>query len=369
MEATALEWGRLRPGTSIEWSFRPLAAFNDEPVEELAPRFDVLVIDHPFVGRAAATGCLLALDTLLGADELAVLAADAVGASHASYRYAGRQWALAIDAACQVAVAREDLLDGPAPRSWDDVCTLAASRPGAVALPLYPTDAICSLLTLCATLGAPAGHGERFFPDPDAGKLALGLLSDLVPLLHPASLELSPPGVLDLMRATDEIAYVPLVFGYTNYARQSVEGARLRFLEPPSAGDALPSLPLLGGAGIAVSRSCEAWLEAVAFASWVAGAAAQREVVFPAGGQPASRSAWLDPVLDAACGGFFSVTLCALERAHVRPREPWWPAFQEEAGVDLQRGLAERAAPESIAAELEATFRRHRRASAITGAQ
>lgn len=361
LRAATCEW-RERTGVEIEWSARPLAAFNDEPVAELALRADLLVVDHPFSGTAAALGCLAPLDVLLPGGQLEALAADAIGESHRSYAYAGHQWALALDAACQVAVARDDLLEelgARAPATWDEVTALAARAPSRVALPLYPTDAICSLLTVAANAGSPAATGRTLFPDREAGIAVAARLADLVPLVHPDSFELNPPALLDRMRDSDDVVYAPLTFGYTNYARPEAPDQRLRFLDIPSSGLG-PVGSLLGGAGLAVSSSSPRQQAAAAFAAWICGSEAQRELVFPAGGQPGSRSVWLDPVLDAASGGFFSGTLASVEGAHVRPREAWWPRFQEEAGELLAAALRARTSPAASVDALERLFAAHR---------
>jgi len=363
MLAAARAWATLRPGAEIEWSARPLAAFNDQPLEELARSSDLLVIDHPFTGTATRTACLAPLDELLPESVLAERADDSVGQSHASYSYGGSQWALAVDAACQVGVARDDLLahhGRRVPETWEEVLALAAALPGRVAVPLYPTDAICSLLSLCANLGAEAAGNDSFFPDRDVGARALSVLSELVPHLHEESFSFNPPRALDRMRDSDEIAYMPLVFGYTNYSRPGAGArARLRFVDIPSARDR-PVGSLLGGAGLAVSSRSRRPFEAAAFAAWATGRDAQVEVIFPAGGQPASRSAWLDPALDAASGGFFSGTRATINAAHVRPRAPWWPPFQEEAGHVVVHALREREQAADAVAALERLYRRRR---------
>lgn len=363
MRAAAAVWAETRPGVSIEWDARPLAAFNDQPLGELTDRYDLLVIDHPFVGTAAELGCLAPLERLLGQGELDTLAADSVGGSHDAYAYAGSQWALAIDAACQVAAVRDDLLAGiglPAPTTWRDVLGLARANPGHLGLPLYPTDAICSLLTICASSGIAAAGGPTLFLDPLTGERAVETLSELVPYLHPASLEESPPVLLERMSATSELAYVPLAFGYTTYARPRPPGtARLRFLDIPSAGHG-PIGSILGGAGLAVSAASPVAAEAAAFAAWACGARAQVEVIFPAGGQPASRAVWADPALDATAGGFFGGTRRTIESAWVRPRDPWWPGFQEAAGEVLAGCLRVGVPPAGIAATLERVYREHR---------
>jgi len=181
-----------------------------------------------------------------------------------------------------------------------------------------------------------------------------------VPRLHRESFAFNPPRALDRMRDSDEIVYMPLVFGYTNYSRPGEgAGARLRFADIPSAGRG-PAGSLLGGAGLAVSSSSRHPDEAAAFAAWATGRDAQARVIFPAGGQPASRSAWLDPALDAASGRFFSGTRATIEAAHVRPREPWWPPFQEEAGHVLVRALRQQQPAADALDELERLYRRHR---------
>jgi multiple sugar transport system substrate-binding protein len=259
-------------------------------------------------------------------------------------------------------VARDDLLAHHrqrAPATWDEVAALAAALPGGVAIPLYPTDAICSLLTLCANLGGPAAGGDFFFSDRDVGEQALALLGRLTPLLHSESLAFNPPRALDRMRDSEEIVYMPLSFGYTNYSRTDAHARpRLRFLDIPSAGRG--PVGSVGGAGLAVSSASCHPEEAAAFAAWATGRATQAAVVFPAGGQPASRFVWLDPALDAASGGFFSGTRATIEAAHIRPRAPWWPPFQEEAGHLVARALRERRPPGDTAAELERLYRRHR---------
>ena len=361
MLAATRVWAERRPEVAIEWSERPLAAFNDQPIETLASRFDLLVIDHPFVGTAAATGCLAPLDGLVPRALLAERARDSIGPSHESYAYEGNQWALAVDAACQVAVVREDLLDElgqRAPATWEDVVAFAEAKVGRVAIPLSPTDAICSVLTLCASLGAPAAAGASFFSDPTTGREALALLSRLLPALHPESLDFSPPLALERMRGSDEIVYIPLVFGYSNYSRPAGGRPRLRFLDIVSNGRD-PAGSLLGGAGLAVSSTSRHQAEATEFAVWVSGSEAQASVVFPAGGQPASRSAWLDATLDEASGFFFSGTRATIEAAHVRPRAPWWPGFQEEAGHVVASALRERRPAAALADELERLYRRH----------
>jgi multiple sugar transport system substrate-binding protein len=176
LRAGAEVW-RERTGVAIEWQARSLRAFGDQPLEELAGSFDLLSIDHPFVGTAHALGCLAPLDELLPRETLAALAADGVGASHASYTYAGHQWGPATDAACQVAAVRGDLVGGAAPVTWQDVLELAARQSGRVGIPLVPADAICSYVTLLANAGHPPPASASAFARRDTGQAAIGTLA------------------------------------------------------------------------------------------------------------------------------------------------------------------------------------------------
>ncbi len=107
---------------------RSLQAFADEPISELAKRYDLLVIDHPWAGFAAQTGVIVPLDDFLSKAFLEDQAVNSVGKSHESYSYNKHQWALAIDAATPVAAYREDLFDKlnlKIPQTWEDLVSLA----------------------------------------------------------------------------------------------------------------------------------------------------------------------------------------------------------------------------------------------------
>lgn len=350
-------WGRLRPEVELSWEHRSLMAFGDEPLEEVADRYDLLVIDHPFCGTAEATGTLAPLEDLLPHDRLTALGADAIGPSHDSYSYHGHQWGLATDAACQVAAVRDELLEGaPAPATWEDVRELARLLPGRVALPLSPTQAMCAFLTVCANAGSPAAEDPARLVEWDVGLPAVELLAELYRLGPPDALEWQPPDVLGRLTAGEELVYVPLAFGFVTYARADRVQQPCRFLDVPSAG-AGPVGSILGGAGLAVSSTSAEPAEAAAFAAFASGAEAQLALVGHAGGQPGSRTAWNDPGLDRAAGGFFSGTSATIERAWVRPRERWWPAFQLEAGRLLNRGLGGVVPPRTILESLDSLYR------------
>lgn len=357
LRACSEAWERLHPGVELVWNNRSLTDFGEEPLEDVAHRYDLIMIDHPFCGTAEATGTLTPLDNLLGREVLATLAADSVGPSHASYLFHGRQWALATDAACQVAAVRDDLLAGTsAPNTWDEVRALARAQSGRVAVPLAPAQAMCAFLTLCANAGSPAADDPARLVEPGVGLVAVELLDELYRLGPPEALAWEQPDVLSHLASGNGLVYVPIVFGFVTYARADRVQFPCRFLDLPSAG-AGPVGAILGGAGLAVSATSEHAEEAAAFAAFASGAEAQRAIVGPSGGQPGSRTAWNAPELDSAANGFFSGTSATIEQAWVRPRERWWPAFQLEGGRMLNRGLAEAESPRRLLEALDSRYR------------
>ncbi len=354
MEACTQTWV-THGGKEIVWEWRSLTAFGDQPLDEVASAYDLLVIDHPFCGTAVATGSLAPLDELIPADHLAKLAADSIGPSYASYSYAGHQWALATDAACQVTAVRDDLLGDAPIDTWDAVVEVARSRPGRVALPLSPPHAISSWLTLVANARGPLANGASL-TDAEAGMRAFELLHELASLGPDEALAWEPPDALARLTDADELVCVPLTYGYVTYSTAGSVALPCRFTDIPSAGYG-PVGSVLGGAGLAVSSSSRRRAEAAAFAAWASGEDAQSRLVAPSGGQPGSRTAWLDPSLDAAAGGFYSGTRASVEAAWVRPRDAWWPAFQLEAGALLNAALRESLPGATTIARLEDLYR------------
>src|SRR5580658_1021108 len=81
MLATAQRFGEIHPEIEIAWETRSLQSFADEPLEILAARYDLLVIDHPSCGRAAAGGFLLPLDEVIPPELLHGLEENSVGES------------------------------------------------------------------------------------------------------------------------------------------------------------------------------------------------------------------------------------------------------------------------------------------------
>jgi multiple sugar transport system substrate-binding protein len=359
MVATAQRYSELHPGIEIVWEKRSLQEFADQPLDRLAEAYDLLVIDHPWAGFAAAQGILRRLDDLLPADFLQQQAAHAVGQSHASYRYGESQWALAIDAAAPVAAWRPDLLEkagAEVPRTWEEVIALA--RRGLVACPSIPLDTYGNFLNLCVTAGAAIFPDEETVVAEEAGVQALERLRELAALVPRRFFELNPIRTLEVMSREEGFAYCPYTYGYANYARDGYARHPLWFGEPPAVGGR-PASTMLGGTGLAISARCGEPAAAAAYAAFVAAPETQAALYFDSGGQPGHRQAWLDGRINRESRDFFRRTLPALDRAFVRPRHEHYLQFQDRAGDVVHRFLRGegRARAAMALAELTALYR------------
>ncbi|MGI8476194.1 MAG: ABC transporter substrate-binding protein [Thermomicrobiales bacterium] len=368
MVATAAAFAAQRPDVRVTWQTRSLQDFADYPVEKLAELFDLVLIDHPFMGFAAATGCILPVDEHLDAAFLADQAAHSVGPSHGSYCYAGRQWALATDAASHVSAYRPDLLERigvDVPRTWDAVLALARGRAAKadcrVAVPLIPVDTLMCFLSICANAGEPAFTDDARVVGRAMGRHALETLRLLGDACHPESLDWNPIRAYERMSASDEIAYVPLAFGYANYAEPGFRPHLVRFTDIPAAADGVPRGGILGGVGLVVSATTRHPEAAFAYARFVADAETQRGLYFSSGGQPGHRGAWLDESVNAASSDFFKGTLETLDNAYLRPRYLGFMGVQEKAGELLHRFLRERAPVDVTLDAFDALYRGSRR--------
>jgi multiple sugar transport system substrate-binding protein len=259
--AAAAEYAR-RTGVEVRWEFRSLQAFADEPLEHLAARYDLLVIDHPHVPLAAEKGLLAPLDGAGHDEELAALAADALGPSHETYAHGGRQYGLATDSAAQVAVHRPDLLTD-APTDWEGVLDLA--REGRVLWPAKPVDAFSTLCTLAAGRGTPVNAAPGSFLAPEDAAPVLDLMHRLAERVPRWCLAANPIEVAEALSGEERWSYTPLAFGYSNYSRAGFRPHRLRYVDMPGVAGSL-----LGGAGVAVSAQASDLDAARAYALWVA---------------------------------------------------------------------------------------------------
>jgi multiple sugar transport system substrate-binding protein len=363
MVATAQRFAELHPDTAIHWQKRSLQKFADAPLADLAARFDLLVIDHPSIGEAAAHELLLPLDEHLPSGILADQAANTVGSSHASYFYNGHQYALAIDAATPIAGWRPDLLanaDAEVPKTWDDLLTLA--RRGLITVPAIPIDSLMHLFMMSNALGAEPFTTPGEVLPKSTGAEALHLLRELVQLAAPGSLQRNPIATWQLLAESSTIAYCPFAYGYSNYSRA---GYASHVIEtgPPVLFRGNPLRTTLGGAGLAISRTTKHPAKALAYAEFVASPTSQRTLYTTSGGQPGHRSAWLDDESNRLCNNFFRSTLSTLDNAWVRPRFPGFISFQDHASQIVHSYLEHGGREEAVLQRLNDALGQHHNAT------
>jgi multiple sugar transport system substrate-binding protein len=348
LRQSALDFQKLHPNVSVHWDKRSLAAFGAQPLEVLAAEYDLVIIDHPFCGTAVALDCLVDLSTLLPTAYIDELRADSVGPSTDSYALGGGRWALPTDAAAQVAAYRNDLLaqlDSSVPSTFAEVVTLAkhARRAGKfVALPLCKTDAACTFVSLLANLGGAPKHtpdtsNDTSSIDRNIACEAIEQLQELALHVHPACVEWSPVSTFEHMQATNEIVYVPFIFGYSNYARPSQ--VPIHFTDIAGPGPDPRTGAVLGGAGCAISTHCQHPEVAASYLMFVHDARYQAETYFESGGQPGRLSAWKSSRLNRDSNNFFLNTHATLELSYVRPRFHGFVPFLESAGSHIRQLL------------------------------
>jgi multiple sugar transport system substrate-binding protein len=361
----APEYEKLNPGLKIRWDRRTLREFGEAPIEQYIDRYDLLIVDHPFVGYAAAHEALVNLAPFLSQAEKLQMANDSVGPSWESYWYRDGLWALPIDAATQVASYRPDLLQqfsAEVPATFEDVLTLARKardRGKFIVVPACPTDAISLFFTLSANLGDPIADASDTFIDYAVARDVLDRLHLLISAAHHKSVEWNPIQVYDFMTSTSDAIYCPYGFGYSNYSRAG-RPVQLKFADAPAAGPRGCAGTMLGGTGVAISKKSERPEKAIAYAKWLVSLEHQRGTYFREGGQPASLSAWRDPAVDSAAGGFFWGTLKTLQTAYLRPRFDGFVRFFEAAGIEINKCLRGLVSDPDLIAWLNARYARQR---------
>ncbi len=355
--ATAQRYCELHPEVEITWDKRSLQAFADAPIQDLAERYDLLVIDHPWAGYAAHSGVLLPLQDWLPADYLRDQAENSVGQSHPSYIFDGGQCALAIDAATPVAAYRPDLLEryGLAqPQTCDELVDLA--RAGRVIMPGIPIDTLMNFYMLCATQGEPPFVDDEWAASDAMCLQALEQLRELASHCPREIFDWNPIAVYETLSRRDDYVYCPFAYGYSNYSRAGYSDNLLIFDDMVDIGGQGRCQTTLGGTGLAISAACQARDIACDYAMFSASPRIQRTLFFENGGQPGHRSAWLDAEVNRRASNYFRNTLGALDRAYLRPRFPGYLHYQDHAGAPIRDYLINGGDAHGVLAGLKRLF-------------
>jgi len=352
-------------GIQVEWQKRSLTNFGDQSLEELSKQFDLIIMDHPHVGVAEASQCLLPLNDLIDSSILNAIKISSAGPSFESYFYHGRQWALPIDAAMQCASYRADLMHNDSlPNTWEEVFILAktlASKKLYIGMALCPTDCLCSFLSLTAQMGSPIQENNeelsnetlnnKLLVEPSVGLKALTMLRSMRDAFHPKALDWNPISLYDYMAEQNDIAYSPLAFCYTNYSRIVFRKNLLKYHTAPEINNVV-----LGGAGIAITSSCKNVQEAANYSAWICAGEIQSSIYVNAQGQPGNKIAWENKQANAITSDFFTNTMASLINAYVRPRYQGWPRFQTFLGETIHAYLVHDTDPALVLEKLQAAY-------------
>ncbi|GJM62898.1 ABC transporter substrate-binding protein [Persicobacter diffluens] len=355
--ATAQRFHELNPEVEIVWEKRSLQAFADEPLNELAARYDLLVIDHPWAGFAARTGEVVALNEVLSPAFIEDQRVNSVGHSFESYQYDGKQWALAIDAATPVAAARMDLFENAGralPKTYEDL--LALAEEGKVAVPGIPQDTLMNFYMICSTLGEDVCLKEDEVISRETGLKALELLRALGKNMSAESYEANPIRVFEMMTQTDQYWYCPFAYGYTNYSRRGYARKSLKFMDMVSL-EGQPLISTIGGTGLAISAQCKNVEIAAKYAEFVGCPETQSGIFFDNGGQPGHRKSWLNTHTNAVTQDFFKDTLPTLDRAFLRPRYFGHMYFQDRAGAPIREFMMNGGNAEELLSQLNDLYK------------
>jgi multiple sugar transport system substrate-binding protein len=355
--AFSQRFSELHPGVEVSWQKRTLQEFADFPIEKLTETYDLLIIDHPWVGCAAATRCVLPLEQHLSQAYLNEQADAQVGRSHSSYEYAGSQWALAIDAATPVASYRQDLLEQAGrqvPQTWEELLQLA--REGKVAVPAIPIDTLMNFYMFCITCGQEPFQQSHEVIDRETGLAALDQMQQLYSLLDRSMFTRNPIAVAELMTQTDQYWYCPFAYGYSNYARKGYAPRQLTYTNLVAC-NGTPLRSTLGGTGLAVSAFSRNRELAVAFAQQIVSPEIQSTLYVENGGQPGHRSAWLSETANYLTNGYFTDTLSTLDDSYIRPRYNGYLHFQDHAGDPVQQYLLHGGNPDQVLEKINEIYR------------
>ncbi|SHE38911.1 carbohydrate ABC transporter substrate-binding protein, CUT1 family [Seinonella peptonophila] len=339
--ATSKEFQQRNSELSIIWDKHSLKDFEDFPVEILAETYDLILLDHPSIGENVKKGVIVPLDEWISSSVLEEQAQNSVGPSYQSYHWEGHQWAFAIDAAAQVSAYRSDLLnrmDLSVPTTWDEVLNLVSKLPKTIkmAIPLNSTHAFCSFLTIYSNFN------NSNSVDSIETQLAMEVLDLLQFLSNQTHAELrysNPIQVLDRMSSTNDIAYVPIIFGYCNYSQANFRTFPIHFADIPSKQQT-PIGGVLGGVGLAISAHSKHIEAACQYAEFVSNVQSQQGTYFTSGGQPGHLQAWSNTRINELSNHFFARTIHTMEGASMRPRAAGSIHLQEQAGQSIHRFLS-----------------------------
>lgn len=337
LEAATKEFEEQNPNIIITWDSRSLEDFENYPIEQLANNYDLIMIDHPFIGTGVHESAIESLDDWIEKDFLQDQKSNSLGGSFESYTWNDKQWALPVDAASQIAAYRKDLFEKLniefVPSTFEEVDDLIDLLPSEykIGIPLSPTHSFCSFISVAANINEKDFYNEGVGFNEDISVKTLSIISKWKKASHKISIDSNPINMFDHMAITNEIVYIPFIFGYSNYGRKNTQGNLINFLNIPSYSDSV-SGSILGGVGIALSAKSNYKSDAIQFIKYITSEQCQCGIYTAEDGQPAYKKAWLLDDTNEKTNNFFKDTLQTIEKSYTRPRFYGFIEFQKQAG-------------------------------------
>lgn len=340
----------------LSWDKHSLRGFESTPIAETAARYDLIILDHPFAGDAAQDGSLMNLQDHADILNFSTLTKDYAGPSFESYDYGGGHWALPIDAACQTAALRADLMDGPIPRSFDDVISFGIA--GGLGLSMANPHAFMNFMTIAGRHGADLnGTGDRLLPE-DIALRSFDILRKIARQIPHEAFDWSSIDLLDAMASENRVSYCPMVFCFNSYAQAAATDKHvLQFSPLPGVtAEQHPGGSVAGGAGLAISACTPNPGEALKVLKHLVSQDAQVRMALD-GGQPAHSAVWKTNAPNTINNEFFNECRPDMETASLRPRHAGYMKLQNDAGALLRDDAMKQNAPSlNVILQLEEMF-------------
>lgn len=355
--ASAQRFHELHDNIEIQWVKRSLQEFADFPIEKLTKQYDLLIIDHPWTGRANATNCVLPLEQFLPESFLKNMHENSTGNSFLSYYYE-HQWAIPIDAATPVASYRKDLLQKhnvTVPKSWEELIEL--TKEGKVAAPAIPVDLLMNFYMFCIAYGKEPFENEEEVTDQQTGCQALELMREFYSLISEEMFGYNPIAVAEAMSSADNYWYCPFAYGYSNYSRLGYARHLLTYSDLIELNQKLLR-STIGGTGLSISAFSEHKTVALQYLEMVTTGLFQSTLYVENGGQPAHLSAWISDHANGLTNNFFKNTLSSMERGYTRPRYNGYLHFQDQAGQTLHHYSLHGGSAEKVLREINNLYKR-----------
>lgn len=352
----------LHPGVRIHWDKRTLDEFGHKPIDQLIHDYDLIVIDHPWAGFCFAENLVLDLKPKLTTTQWNDLSQRCVGSSFESYVFDNKLLAIPIDTATPAPGWRPDLFEKHGlslPKTWTDLLALADKK--LAIMPGFKADLFLNWLMLLHALDAHPFESPDTIAEKDKAIEAIGLLKRLSEPMPEKIWDWNPIAIYELLTGSDQYAYCPFAYSYSNYTRSSFVDKPLKFGNLIEL-NGKPLRSILGGTGIALSSSCKEVDLALGFSLYCATAHVQSNIYLYAGGQPARKEAWLAEQLIPFTGGFFADSYPSHEEAIVRPRYNGYVAMQDKAGIPLQQLMKNEISLDAAWNAIEESYRDSRKA-------